>query len=158
MGLDLVTRSAAWEAYTASFVEELKRMAGEGTRICVFGDIDIEDHRRWCQRVCAEAGIRALHPLWKRKRRDLVEQFLDEGFAATIVVVQRGVLDPSFLGRRLDRQLIDDFERLGVDAAGENGEYHSVVTDGPLFASPIHLRHGAQVDVADRVLLLVDLA
>jgi diphthine-ammonia ligase len=155
--LPLVTRSASWDDYTAVFVDELKRLAGRGLGECVFGDIDIEDHRLWCQRSCACAGMSARHPLWQRPRRDLLGEFLDRGFRATVVVVRDGVLGSSFLGRRLDWQLVEQLEAAGVDACGENGEYHTVVTDGPLFSKPLQLRHVGKKVVADCLSLQIDL-
>lgn len=158
IGLPLVTRSAGWADYTDAFVDALAALRDDGCEQCIFGDIDLDPHRRWCEDVCARAGLTARHPLWRRDRRALVEELLERGFAATIVVVRTGVLDRSFLGRRLDRGLLDELEAAGVDACGENGEYHTVVGDGPLFAEPVPLRPAGEVVVADCVCLQLALA
>lgn len=141
VGVPLVTRAASWADYTAAFVRELAA-AGAGATECVFGDIDIEDHRRWCERACRDAGLVARHPLWRRPRRELLDELLARGWRATVVAVRADVLDPSLLGRVLDEDLIDELEAAGVDACGEQGEYHTLVTDGPLFevAVPIVAR------------------
>lgn len=140
VGLPLLLRSASWDEYTEVFVDALAQLGGDGCQGCVFGDIDGEEHRGWCRMVCDRAGLTALHPLWRRHRRGLVEEFLGRGFAATVVVVRADALDRSFLGRRLDRALLDELDARGVDLCGENGEYHTVVLDGPLFAAPLNLR------------------
>ncbi len=89
--------------------------------------------------------IRPYEPLWKRERRDLLNEFLQLGFKATIIVIKQGALSSSFLGRTLDQQVITDMEKTGIDPSGEKGEYHTVVTDGPIFSSAIHLQLKDQV-------------
>jgi diphthine-ammonia ligase len=153
LGLPLVTRSATWADYTEAFVDGLGERAAAGCTACVFGDIDLEHHRTWCEEASTRAGVRPLHPLWQRERRGVVEEFLQRGFDALIVVVRDGLLDRSFLGRRLRDGVIDELERAGVDICGENGEFHTLVVDGPLFATPLRLRTGGIVSVADCSLL-----
>lgn len=142
MGLRLFTNNASWPEYEDVFIGALREFRLRGIQSGVFGDIDIEDHRAWVQRVCAAAGMRALHPLWQAPRRALLEEFLARGFQATVIAVRDGVLDRAFLGRNLDESLIAEFEALGIDSCGENGEYHTVVTDGPLFRTPVALAQG----------------
>jgi diphthine-ammonia ligase len=67
----------------------------------VFGDIDIEEHLTWCERVCSNADMQAFHPLWKRPRRDVLDEFFDLGFHAIIVAVKRNILNKEFLGKTL---------------------------------------------------------
>jgi uncharacterized protein (TIGR00290 family) len=152
----LVTRSATWADYTDAFADGLAHGARDAD-VCVFGDIDIPAHRQWCAQVCARAGVSPLHPLWQHPRRALLEQFLSAGFLATIVVVRDSQLGPAFLGRTLDWPLIHELEVQGVDPCGENGEYHTVVTDGPRFASPLPIRTVGTAHVADCTVLQVTL-
>jgi diphthine-ammonia ligase len=77
--------------------------------------------------------------LWKRKRHDLLNEFFHLGFKAVIIAVKQGILSESFLGCTLDQDVISEMEKVGIDASGEEGEYHTVVTDGPIFSSGIHL-------------------
>lgn len=156
IGVPLVTRNATWAEYTDAFANGLTQCAGHADA-CVFGDIDIPAHRRWCEEVCARAGVVAYHPLWQRPRRELLEEFLARGFTATIVVVRDQWLGREFLGRTLDRTLIEHLEAQGVDACGENGEYHTVITNGPLFSVPLHIRVTGEAKVADCTLLRIDL-
>jgi uncharacterized protein (TIGR00290 family) len=146
LGLDLVTGSASWDDYTPVFVELLHRLRDErGVDAAVFGDIDLEPHRSWCQRACAEAGIACLHPLWGEPREPLVRACLASGIEAMVVAVQDGVLAPALLGRPLDEALLAELARAGVDLAGEQGEYHTVVVDGPLFRRRLDLVAGERV-------------
>ena len=96
--------------------------------------------------MCAAAGMEALLPLWQGGREDLLVEFLDAGFQATIVTVNGRMLSPDFLGRTLDRPLIAEVVAAGVDACGEYGEFHTVVTDGPLFTAPVRLRPAATLE------------
>jgi len=82
----------------------------------------------------------AYHPLWKRSRQELLREFIELGFNATIVVVQANKLGPEWLGKPINNQTIKDLEKTGIDASGELGEYHTVVTGGPLFNSNLTLR------------------
>jgi diphthine-ammonia ligase len=148
LGLPLVTRRATWTDYEKEFIDGLRHCAANGCATCVFGDIDIDDHRAWCERASSEAHIQSLHPLWQRERRAVVETFLERGYEAVIVVVRDSALDRSFLGRRLDHDLVNDLEGAGVDICGENGEFHTLVVDGPLFVSPLKLRQLGILSVA----------
>jgi uncharacterized protein (TIGR00290 family) len=144
IGAPLVTGSASWADYTAVFIHELTGLSAEATE-CVFGDIDVDAHRLWCQRAAQASGMAAHHPLWQRPRRELLDELLMRGWRAMIVTVRADVLSPSLLGRVLDDDLVDELEAAGVDACGENGEYHTLVTDGPLFRAPIPITTGEPV-------------
>lgn len=140
LGLPLVTRAATWAAYTDAFVDGLAEARDEhGAAAGVFGDIDIEGHRAWVHGVCARAGIVPCHPLWQRPRREVVARVEALGIRSEVLAVRDGVLPVELLGRVVDLRLADDVEALGADAAGEVGEYHSVVTAMPLFAAPLQL-------------------
>jgi uncharacterized protein (TIGR00290 family) len=132
-------RASTWEGYEAVFTEAITELKGKGVSVGVFGDIDLEEHREWVHKVCARADIIPHHPLWSEARRSLLEELLREGFEATIVAVKKGTLDASLLGRRLTRETIEELEAAGVDASGELGEYHTVVTNGPLFSRPLQI-------------------
>jgi uncharacterized protein (TIGR00290 family) len=157
LGLPLITRSATWDNYTDRFIEGLKQCVLAGGEACLFGDIDIESHRQWCEAACVAAGISASLPLWQRPRRELLAEFLQRGYTARIVVVRNTKMSPIFLGRRLDQGLVAELEVLEVDACGENGEYHTVVTDGPLFSKAIRLTGVGELAVADCTLLQLEL-
>ena len=145
----MVTRSTSWDDYETNFLDVIRGLRDEKVSVGVFGDIDIEQHRDWVERVCSSIGVRAVLPLWKSGRVDLLQEFFSLGFSAIIVSVKDGALDPEFLGKVLDRSIIDEMTRIGVDVSGEEGEYHTLVTNGPTFSRPIettprdiHLKDG----------------
>lgn len=145
MGLDLVFRSATWGGYTDAFVDGLKELKARGLTAGVFGDIDIEDHRQWVVDACEQAGVTPWHPIWQEDRRALVDEGIRRGIRSRIVVVNTNHLPEDFLGRELDAATVDAIESAGADACGENGEYHSLVTDAPLMDRPL------RVDVQETV-------
>ncbi len=140
LGMRSVFRSASWNDYEEEFVSALCELRREGIETGIFGDIDLDPHREWVRRVCARAGITPVHPLWQRGRRELLEEFIALGFAAEIVVVNEEKLDGRFLGRAIDAGTVEEMEAAGIDPSGELGEYHTVVTNGPLFASEVRIR------------------
>jgi diphthine-ammonia ligase len=143
MGIPLRTAAASWDSYEKRFLEIAGSFREERVAHGVFGDIDLEPHRQWVERVCGEAGITPHLPLWQGNRRGLVEEFLDAGFKAIIVVVNTEKMPRRFLGRIIDRPLIGELESIGVDACGENGEFHTFVYEGPIFRKPITVTPGA---------------
>jgi uncharacterized protein (TIGR00290 family) len=139
IGVPLLVAAASWDHYEAAFVELLRRTKSHDADTAVFGDIDIPRHREWEENVCDAAGLNAELPLWQCDRMALLEEFWAAGFEARIVVVREGVVGCQFLGRVLDRETAEQLTATGVDACGENGEFHTVVTGGPLFRKPIEL-------------------
>jgi uncharacterized protein (TIGR00290 family) len=145
LGLPLHTAPASWAGYEAAFTALIAALAARSIRDGVFGDIDLLDHKLWEQRVCANAGCAAHLPLWRIDRASLLASMFERGFEARVVAVRDGVLDRRFLGRVLTPELVAEFSALGIDACGENGEYHTVVTRAPLFRRPVMLQPGPVV-------------
>lgn len=145
LGIPLVTRPSSWDDYENKFLATIRKFKENGLEYGVFGDIDLEPHLQWVERVCSSVAIQPYEPLWQEARRDILNQFLYLGFKATIIAVKQGVLSDNFLGRTLDQQAIADLEQAGVDASGEQGEYHTVVTSGPLFSAAIYFEIKEQV-------------
>ena len=112
------------------------------TPVGIFGDIDTESHREWVEGVCARAGTEAALPLWQRERRRVIGDLLEAGFEPVIVAVRDGVLPPELLGKVLDAAAVEEIERHGADAAGENGEFHTFVVDGPIFRRRLEVELG----------------
>lgn len=123
--------------YAKDFEKALQQQRELGAQACVFGDIDIQGHLDWCSERCESVGLTACFPLWQENRRALAEECIRSGFRPVLTVVDTSRLDASFAGRPLTLELLDELEKAGVDACGENGEYHSFVADGPLFKRPI---------------------
>ncbi|HVU01195.1 MAG TPA: diphthine--ammonia ligase [Polyangiaceae bacterium] len=139
LGARLVTRTASWKDYEAVFTETLRELREEGHEVGVFGDIDLLPHREWEERVCAAAGITPHLPLWLRNRTELAHRVIALGFRAIVVCVDSRFLPDSFAGREYDERFLADLPP-GVDACGENGEFHTFVYDGPCFSRPVPCR------------------
>lgn len=136
LGIPLVIGRAGWAGYEAVFTGHLLRFAAQGLTHGLFGDIDLQPHRDWEEKVCAAAGLRAELPLWQGDRRALLDELLALGYRARVVCVDARFLEASFCGREFDAAFLADLPE-GVDACGENGEFHTFVFDGPRFAQPV---------------------
>jgi uncharacterized protein (TIGR00290 family) len=135
---------ASNEAYEAKMIEAFERARRGGIAAIVFGDIFLEDLRAYRERLLARAGLKGIYPLWGRPTRDLMEEFIADGFRAVVVCVDAARLDASWAGRPLDAKFLAELPE-GVDPCGENGEYHTFVFDGPGFSRPVALSHGPTV-------------
>jgi len=139
LGVSLVTRATTWDGYEAAYVSVLHELRDQGVEAGVFGDIDLQAHRDWVEGVCETVGFSCHLPLWREPRRRLLDELLAGGVRATIVAVDSSKLGAEHLGRELDGAVITELEAAGLDACGEEGEYHTMVTEAPLFAAPVPL-------------------
>ncbi|MBE1552975.1 diphthine--ammonia ligase [Sporosarcina limicola] len=137
LGVPLMIRGADWESYEAQFLDAMKECKVVGIYHGVFGDIDIEDHLNWVQTTCAKVEMEAVHPLWMEPRRKILEEFIEVGFEAYIIVVNTKTMPAHFIGRKFTTELMDELEALGIDSCGESGEFHTVVVDGPIFSERV---------------------
>jgi diphthamide synthase (EF-2-diphthine--ammonia ligase) len=110
-----------------------------------FGDLFLEDIRAYRESRLAAAGKRALFPVWGRDTTTLAQRFLAAGFRAILVCVDSRKLDSSFAGRDYDERLLAELPA-GVDPCGENGEFHTFVTAGPVFERSVDCRRGEVVE------------
>ena len=128
--------------YNEKFEAALLRGKELGAECCVFGDIDIDEHREWDEKRCSNCGISAVLPLWNENREKLVSETVAAGYKCLIKCVSREKLPESFLGKIIDMPLLEEMRAFGIDLCGENGEYHTVVLGGPIFKKPIKYRLG----------------
>ena len=136
----LVVCPTSWDEYEDKFLSVIREFRELGVEVGIFGDIDLEEHREWVEQVCSRAGITPRLPLWKGERKELLLEFLEAGFEATVIAVREDALDKDLLGEKLSEDLIREIEKAGVDVSGEAGEYHTVVTSGPVFSAGLRLR------------------
>jgi uncharacterized protein (TIGR00290 family) len=136
LGAEAIFGVASWKDYEPQFTALLHQLKQEGHEAGIFGDIDLLPHREWEEKVCAAAGLRAHLPLWQRNRDELAREITRLGFKAIVACVDSRHLDDSFAGRFYDAQFLADLPP-GVDACGENGEFHTFVFDGPGFRAPV---------------------
>ncbi|MEG0371404.1 MAG: diphthine--ammonia ligase [Clostridium sp.] len=133
--------------YESAFENALKIGKEMGADTCVFGDIDIMDHKQWGINRCSVAGLSAHYPLWQENRKKLTHEFIDSGFSAIVKAVSKQYkLNKSILGMNFTKSLVNDIEKTGADACGENGEYHTFVYNGPLFQKEIRFNAYGIVD------------
>jgi diphthine-ammonia ligase len=138
-GIPLVQVKTSWEDYEENFKKAVGKLRNKGIEGGVFGDTDLEEHREWVERVCSEVGIKALLPFWGTKPEELIDEFLRSKFKAIVVATR---LDETFLGKVLDETLIGQISKLGSHPCGENGEYHTFVTEGPIFRKALKVTNG----------------
>jgi uncharacterized protein (TIGR00290 family) len=122
----------------------LDRYRSAGVTAVICGDLFLEDIRRYREEKLAAAGLRGVFPLWGRDTRALAQRFLSLGYRAVLCCVDGQVLDGSFVGRFYDEALLADLPP-SVDPCGENGEFHTFVFDGPLFAQPVRFQLGERI-------------
>ncbi|WP_430409594.1 diphthine--ammonia ligase [Kordia sp.] len=136
------------EVSMASYDETMKKatasLVDAGYKYGIFGDIFLEDLRKYREEKLSEVGITAVFPLWKQDTKTLLKEMLALGFKAITVCVNAKLLDASFVGRIVDESFLNDLPST-VDPCGENGEFHTFVYDGPIFSSPIEFTIGEKV-------------
>lgn len=139
VGIPLLQKETTWDGYEKEFKEAVRSLLPNGIKGMVFGDIYLQEHRDWVERVCGEIGIEAVEPLWGRKTEDIISDFINSGFEAVIVSTKSKLIGKEWLGHGVDRDLVNYLSDSGIDHCGENGEYHTLVVDGPMFKSRIEL-------------------
>jgi uncharacterized protein (TIGR00290 family) len=132
------------EVYEARMAEACGRIQARGARHIVFGDLFLEDIRAYRIEKLSVAGMEPLFPLWKRETAGLAREMIASGLSARIVCLDPNTLDRKFGGRLFDSDLLRDLPD-GVDPCGENGEFHTAVTAGPMFSRAIAVRIGETV-------------
>ena len=151
----LISKHSSNEEYEAKMKEALVRYKKEDIVSVVFGDIFLEDLKKYREDNLAKVGLKGVFPIWKRDTRELAAAFIDLGFKAIITCVDSKSLDKSFAGRVFDKQFLSDLPN-GIDPCGENGEFHSFVHDGPIFSRGIIFEKG-QVVLRDNRFYYCDL-
>ena len=148
MGIPLektfISKGASDAEYEKELLKALKRQKDSGVISVVFGDIFLEDVRKYRERILATAGINGVFPLWKQDTQILARKFINLGFKAIITSVDSNVLGKDFAGREYDERFLSDLPE-NVDLCGENGEFHSFVYDGPIFHERLSFVKGERV-------------
>ncbi|MFZ0699729.1 MAG: diphthine--ammonia ligase [Thermoplasmata archaeon] len=148
-GLPLYPVSIPFPCPNAIYEERMRqmiaRLRADGVSRIVFGDLYLEEIRSYREDRLRGSGIRPVFPLWGRATRDLAHEMIASGMRATIVAVDPRKLSGGFAGRSFDEDLLRELPA-GIDPCGENGEFHTFVTDGPMFRHPIAVRAGAVVE------------
>ncbi|MBF9252654.1 diphthine--ammonia ligase [Pontibacter sp. 172403-2] len=140
----LLPQDASMSAYNQLMEKTMRPLQEQGITHAIFGDINLQDLREYREKQLAQVHMKAVFPLWGQPTGELVREFIALGFKAVVVCVNGRLLDASFAGRALDEAFLQDLPA-GVDPAGENGEFHTFVYDGPVFTSPVKFTVGEKV-------------
>ncbi|MFA4981574.1 MAG: diphthine--ammonia ligase [Candidatus Omnitrophota bacterium] len=125
--------------YEHIFRQALAELTASGIRSMVFGDIYLLDNVNWIERLCKEAGVKPIEPLWDVPPLRIAEEFIESGFKALIISCRDGILGKDFIGRYIDKEILKEFEARKICPCGENGEFHTLVVDGPIFKQSIKI-------------------
>jgi len=139
MNLPLEAIPATWNDYEAKFIDILKRLkTNYNLDAAVFGDIDLQAHKDWEDKVCDSASLKAVLPLWQQDRIVLVNEMLENGII-TMIVSCNPMMGEVYLGKILTKELAQELLHKDIDPCGENGEFHTLVLNCPLFSEAIEL-------------------
>lgn len=155
LGFPLIMGKSSWNSYERVFKSILKRLKRKGLEGGIFGDIYLEEHKEWVQRVCSEVGLLPFLPLWGKDPRDVFEDFVRSGFKAIIISLQPPI-PKYFIGKELTLQMLETFNQLQMDPCGERGEYHTAVLDGPIFKKKLEIRKSKVVKVKEILRLEIE--
>ena len=146
--------NATYEAAFASTLENA-RVRWPGLRDIAFGDLFLADIKAYRDAFCARLGWRPHYPLFGSDTASLARDMIDGGLRASLCCVDTTQLDGAFAGRDFDASLLADLPA-GIDPCGENGEFHTCVSAGPMFAEPLDLQRGSTI-IRDARFLYADL-
>jgi uncharacterized protein (TIGR00290 family) len=143
IGIPIVKVPTTPETYEQQFTKALREAKAKGAEGIITGDIfDVALHEAgWLDKITNEIGLKPVRPLWHRDTTEVLDEVINEGFKATVVRIKKELLGMEWLGRELNRQFFNDLKKLGtIDLCGERGEYHTFVTDGPVFKKKIEIQ------------------
>ena len=143
-----ISKDATNEEYEKVMGEKTQEYYSQGIRRVAFGDIFLEDIKKYREDRMSRAGMSCLFPLWGEDTAGLARKFIDLGFKALICTVDSRMLGKEYAGREFDEDFISSLPP-GVDPCGERGEFHSFVYDGPIFDSPLRVKRGDVVARGD---------
>ena len=139
-----VSQRSSNEEYQQKMSACLLAHKARGVTACAFGDIFLEDLKRWREENLAKVGLRGIFPIWKIDSRELIREFFALGFASIICCTNDAYLGEDAVGRNIDAGFIAALPP-EVDPCGENGEFHSFAFAGPIFKQPVKFKVGEKV-------------
>jgi uncharacterized protein (TIGR00290 family) len=139
-----ISKSSSDEEYGHKMKEMLTRFSSLGVSSVVFGDIFLEDLRKFREKQLSKVGMKGIFPLWKKNTLELAHAFINLGFRAIVTSTDSKVLHRKFVGREIDEKFLAQIPP-SVDPCGENGEFHTFVFSGPIFKKRLLFRVGKVV-------------
>lgn len=148
--IPIIKQITSTTTYEKNFREALLELKNNGVQGIVTGDVfDVALHEPgWLDRICNEVGLTPIRPLWHLDTKQILNEFINEGFKAIIVRVKDSLLGLEWLGREINEKFLKDLLELGtIDPCGEHGEFHSFVIDGPIFKNRIEISESEKITV-----------
>lgn len=143
MEIPIIQLATDSKEYASNFKKVIIGLKDKGIDTGVFGDIYLKEHRVWIEKLCSEIDIKPIFPLWGNDTKDLLNEFISEGYKTIVVAIDNTKLSPHWLGRIIDDKFLNDIIQLeNIDACAEKGEYHSFVYNGPIFKRPVSFIKG----------------
>jgi diphthine-ammonia ligase len=154
LGIPLHTEEVTWESYEAGFEKAVALLKDKyAIKGGVFGDINLEEHRQWVEKMAERCSIDYNLPLWQMEERTVSEELISLGGKALIVAIRHDLIDQKWLGRVMDEDYIKYCVEIGISPCGEGGEAHTLVIDGPRFTKPLNYATGSVQSNENRSLL-----
>jgi len=148
--IPIIKQITSPDTYEKNFREALLELKNRGVQGLVTGDVfDVALHEPgWLDRICSEVGLTPIRPLWHLDTKQILTEFINEGFKAIIVRVKSTLLGLGWLGREINEKFFKDLLELGtIDPCGEHGEFHSFVIDGPIFKNRIEICESEKITI-----------
>jgi uncharacterized protein (TIGR00290 family) len=148
-GVPLRTVPLPWPCTNEQYEERMRaavsQAIADGFTHVAFGDLFLEDVRRYREEKLARTGLAPLFPIWGIPTGELATRMVEAGLRSVLTCINPAHLDRSFAGRQFDAALLNDLPA-GVDKCGERGEFHSFAWDGPMFSRPVSIEVGEVVE------------
>ncbi|MBU1998599.1 MAG: diphthine--ammonia ligase [Candidatus Omnitrophota bacterium] len=147
IGIPLIQKEVTsdMQKYEDEFKSAVCQLKGKDIKAMVFGDIYLLEHEIWIERVCRDIGIFPVEPLWNKPVSEILTEFVDAGFKSIVVSARADKFDKDFVGREVTKGFIEELSSRNICPCGENGEFHTLVIDGPIFKRPIRIMESASV-------------
>lgn len=149
LALPVITCPAKGKTYRQAFEQGLEKAKNLGAAGVCFGDIDMIQNRKWEEDCCKDCGMMPYFPLWQRGREEIVYELVRLGYQCLIKSVNRTILPMDILGTYINKDSILVMKSAGIDICGENGEYHTLAVDGPIFQKPLQFQIGDKLELGD---------
>ena len=143
IGTPIIQRKTAWISYEQELKNTINKLKEEGIQGMVFGEIDLQEHKDWVEKVCKEVNVKPILPLWGDKPKEIPRDLTRKGFQAVVVSVKDKIPGKEWLEKKINKDFIEELyyfkDKFGLHPCGENGEYHTFVVDGPMFKDAIDI-------------------
>jgi len=132
------------EVYEKIMEDTLKKLLSKGIDTYIFGDIFLEDVKKYREKNLEKLNLQGIWPIWGKNTLNLAKEFIELGFKAIICCIDTKYLNEKYLGKEFNEEFINELPN-NVDPCGENGEFHTFVYNGPIFKKEIKFKLGEKI-------------